>query len=406
MTDTCRTARTPLLDFDPFDPAHRADPYPYYRRLREEAPVYFSPRGHWVLSRHRDCVDVLRDARFGHGTGQLLRKNSFRRPVEGRSLPFIRLDPPEHTRLRSLVSKVFTPRIVERLAPRIQQITTELLDAVIEEGEVDLMAAFAYPLPVAVISELLGVPSKDRDAIKELSHLVARSIDPDFQTSPEEQRRKGEAFARFDGYFRALLAERRRRPTNDLLSKLAAVQDQGTMLSEDELLATCILLYVAGHETTMDLLGNGTLALLRHPGELRRFREDPDLGPSAIEELLRYDPPTQLTARTALADVELDGHRIHQGEQVILIRGAANRDPEVFPDPDRLDLGRRNNRHLSFDGGIHFCLGAALARLEGRIALGTLVHRAPRMELAMDTLRYRENLIIRGLAELRVRLRP
>jgi cytochrome P450 len=393
----------PMVDADPFDPAHRADPYPVYRRLRERAPVYHDPRGHWLLTRHRDCVAVLRDPRFGHGSARLLHQNTFRRPVEGRSLPFILLDPPEHTRLRSLVSKAFTPRMVERLAPRIQQLADELLTAALTQGDVDLMATFAHPLPVTVISELLGVPAQDRDAVKDLSHLVALGVDPDFRRSPKDKRQRDEALAAFDDYFRRLFAQRQRRPTGDLLSELVAVRDRGTTLSEGELLTTCILLYVAGHETTMNLIGNGTLALLRHPAELRRFREDPGLAESAVEELLRYDPPTQLSRRTALEDLELDGHLIRRGEQVVVIRGAANRDPEVFSDPDRLDLSRASNRHLSFDGGIHFCLGAALARLEGRIALSGLVHRAPHLELMTDAPRYRQNLVIRGLIELPVR---
>jgi cytochrome P450 len=393
------------LDFDPFDPAHRADPYPLYHRLRAAAPVYRSPRGHWILSRHRDCVAVLRDRRFGHGTGRALRNNSFRRPVGGRALPFILLDPPAHTRLRKLVSSAFTPRTVSALTPRIEQIVARMVDAAVEVGQADLMAALAYPLPVTVISELLGVPAADQDRIKGLSRVVARGVDPDFRRSPEAERERGEAFATFDDYFRQLLAERRHRPADDLLTSLSQVRDAGDALSEGELLTTCILLYVAGHETTADLICNGTLALLRTPGDWARLGREPGLAESAVEELLRFDPPTQMSRRTALADVELDGCRIAEGEQVVLLRGAANRDPEVFPDPDRLDLARADNRHLAFDGGIHFCIGAALARLEGRIALSYLTARAPGAQLATDTLRYRDSLVIRGLAELPVQLR-
>jgi cytochrome P450 len=296
------------------------------------------------------------------------------------------------------------------MAPRIQEIVDAMIDEMLggspEGGAVDVIGSFAYPLPASVISEMLGVPSSDREAVKELSHLVARGVDPDFQHSPEELRARDEAFTAFDGYFRDLLAERRKQPAGDLLSDLVAVQDKGERLSESELLTTCILLYVAGHETTMDLIGNGTLALLRDPAERQRLHDDPSIAASAVEELLRFDPPTQMTRRTALADVELGGEQISAGEQVVLLRGAANRDPAVFPDPDRLDLGRPDNRHIAFDGGIHYCLGAPLARLEGRIALSTLVRRAPRMELSTDTLHYRPNLIIRGLAALPVRLAP
>jgi cytochrome P450 len=245
------------------------------------------------------------------------------------------------------------------------------------------------------------------DSVKELSHVVARGVDPDFQHTPEEMKIRAKAFADFDEYFRGLAAQRRDHPRDDLLSGLVAVRESGSALSEGELLTTCILLYVAGHETTMDLIGNGTLALTRNPDQLEKFREDPSIATSAVEELLRYDPPTQMTRRTALEDVELDGHLIRQGEQVVLMRGAANRDPAAFADPDTLDLAREDNKHVAFDGGIHFCLGAPLARLEGRIAFTTLVRRAPRLELAIDEsdLRYRDNLVIRGLVDLPIRLK-
>jgi cytochrome P450 len=397
---------TPVLDFDPFDKAHRANPYPYLRRLREQAPIYRNPLGHWLISRHADVTAVFRDKRFGHGT-HLLQQNNFRRPVEGRSRPFIMLDPPEHTRLRSLVNKAFTPRMVDRLEPRIQAIVDGLLDTALEHNTVDLMDAFAYSVPVMVISELLGVPREDMDSVKELSHVVARGVDPDFQHTPEEMKIRAKAFADFDEYFRGLLKERRDHPREDLLSGLAAVRESGSALSEGELLTTCILLYVAGHETTMDLIGNGTLALTRNPDQLAIFREDPSIAASAVEELLRYDPPTQMTRRTALEDVELGGHLIRQGEQVVLMRGAANRDPAAFHKPDDLNLTREDNKHVAFDGGIHFCLGAPLARLEGRIAFTTLVRRAPHLELAIDEsdLRYRDNLVIRGLVDLPIRLK-
>ncbi|MDG4820766.1 cytochrome P450 [Asanoa sp. WMMD1127] len=404
MADQAVAGRPAPIDFDPFHPAHRADPYPVYRRLRERAPVFRTPRGHWLVSGYHDCQAVFRDPRFGHGTGAALRENTFRRPVTGRSLPFILLDPPEHTRLRSLVSRAFTPRRIERLAPRIQEIVDEMVDAMLEAGAADVIGDFGYPLPATVISEMLGVPAADREAVKELSHLVARGVDPDFNHTPEELRERNEAFAAFDEYFHELLAQRRQQPGDDLLSDLVAVRDNDERLSENELLTTCILLYVAGHETTMDLIGNGTLALLRNPAEHERWRADPGLATTAVEELLRYDPPTQMSRRTALADVRLGDHEIAAGDQVVLLRGAANRDPAAFADPERLDLGRADNRHISFDGGIHFCLGAALARLEGRIALGTLVRRAARIELDSDELTYRSNLIIRGLTALPVRL--
>lgn len=403
----------PAVDFDPFAPEHRPNPYPLYRRLREEAPVYQSPRGPWLLTRYADCVALMRDERFGHGTRQrLLDKSKWRKPAEGRALPFILLDPPEHTRQRVLASRAFTPRSVQRQIPMIEQLVNEMLDAVIDAGEVDLVEAFAYPLPATVISGLLGVPAADRELVRDWSSLIARGVDPDYQYSADQKRERDEALASFDSYFAQLAAEKRRNPADDLLTDLIAVRDDSAAgedgagrLSEAELLSICTMIYVAGHETTTDLLANGTLALLKNPDEFRRLRSDPGLVETAVEEFLRYDPPTQLTRRTALEDAKLDGHLISRGDQVIIVRGAANRDPSVFPDPDRLDLGRSPNKHIAFDGGIHFCLGAALARLEGRIAFAALANRTRDIELATDELSYRPNVTIRGLSALPVHLR-
>jgi len=401
----------PAVDFDPFAPEHRPNPYPLYRRLREEAPVYQSPHGPWLLTRYADCVALMRDDRFGHGTRQrLLDKSKWRKPAEGRALPFILLDPPEHTRQRVLASRAFTPRAVMRQTPLIEQLVNEMLDAVIDAGEVDLVEAFAYPLPATVISGLLGVPAADRELVRGWSSLIARGVDPDYQYSADQKRERDEALASFDAYFAELAAEKRRSPADDLLTALIAVRDDGAggadgRLSEAELLSICTMIYVAGHETTTDLLANGTLALLKNPDEFRRLRSDPGLVETAVEEFLRYDPPTQLTRRTALDDVKLDGHLISRGDQVIIVRGSANRDPSVFPDPDRLDLSRSPNKHIAFDGGIHFCLGAALARLEGRIAFAALANRTRDIELATDELSYRPNVTIRGLSALPVRLR-
>ncbi|MFC4587991.1 cytochrome P450 [Sphaerisporangium corydalis] len=393
------------IDFDPFDPAHRADPYPYYSRLRETAPVWRSPRGAWVLTRFRDCTEVLRDARFGHGSRQrLLDKSNWRRPAPSQAMPFILLDPPEHTRQRSLVNRAFTPRRVQRLSPWIKRLVDSMVDEAIEKGEADLVESCFHPLPATVISELLGVPSQDRELVRGWSRVIARGVDPDYQRTSDEKRERDEALAAFDGYFRELVAERRREGGDDLLTELIAARDNGSALSEGELLATCTMIYVAGHETTTDLLSNGTLALMRNPGELKRLRDDPRLLDSGVEEFLRYDPPTQLTRRTVLADLELAGHDIARGDQVVLVRGAANRDPEVFDDPDRLDVGRPANRHIAFDGGVHFCLGAGLARLEARLAFESLVTKVGDIELATDAVPYKDNLTIRGPKELTVRL--
>jgi cytochrome P450 len=391
------------LAFNPMDPEFLADPYPTYHRLRAEDPVHLSPLGFWVLTRYEDVVAVLRDgrlakeaviafvaARFGIAPGTI-------------GLSMLDRDPPDHTRLRSLVSKVFTPRVVEGLRPHIQEIVDGLLQRVAGAGSMDLIEAFAYPLPVMVICELLGVPLEDHERFKGWSLDMARGLDAIMlPVDSEVARRSGAARHALSGYFRGLIAERRASPRGDLLSALIAAEEAGDKLSEDELLASCILLLVAGHETTVNLIGNGTLALLRHPEQLRRLREDPGLITSAVEELLRYDGPVQRTARMPSTDVTIGGRTISKGEMVMPFIGAADRDPAQFPDPDRLDITRSDNRHIAFGLGIHFCLGAPLARAEGQIAINTLVQRLPTLALATGRPEYRQSLTLRGLKALPV----
>jgi pimeloyl-[acyl-carrier protein] synthase len=391
------------LAFNPVDPEFLADPYPTYHRLRAEDPVHLSPLGFWVLTRYEDVVAVLRDprlakeaviafvaARFGIAPGTI-------------GLSMLDRDPPDHTRLRSLVSKAFTPRVVEGLRPHIQEIVDGLLQRVGGAGSMDLIEAFAYPLPVMVICELLGVPLEDHERFKGWSLDIARGLDAIMlPVDSEVARRSGAARHALSGYFRGLIAERRASPRGDLLSALIAAEEAGDTLSEDELLASCILLLVAGHETTVNLIGNGTLALLRHPEQLRRLRENPGLITSAVEELLRYDGPVQRTARMPSTDVTIGGRTISKGEMVMPFIGAADRDPAQFPDPDRLDITRSDNRHIAFGLGIHFCLGAPLARVEGQIAINTLVQRLPTLALATGRPEYRQSLTLRGLKALPV----
>ena len=396
--------------FNPFDPAFRIDPYSTYRRLREEAPVYTSPFGASVFSRYADCVAVLRDPRSSSdGTNsnayQQAREQGFFDPdteVLNGVRSFLFLDPPDHTRLRGLVSKAFTPRVVEGLRPRIQELVDELLDAVAERGEMDVIEDLAYPLPVNVICELLGVPVEDHVRFREWSKEAARALDPVETLSPEEQERRRRVLTAFVEYFEGLIAERRSAPRDDLLSALIAAEEAGDKLSPEELLSTCILLLVAGHETTVNLIGNGTLALLRHPDQLDLLRDDPALARGAVEEFLRYDPPVQMTGRTALEDMEVGGTVVPKGEQAVLLIGSANRDPAQFPDPERLDITRQENHHIAFGYGLHFCLGAPLARLEGEIAFQTLVRRFEGLRLLDEEPPYKENIILRGLAALPV----
>ena len=391
--------------FDPFLPEFNANPYPFYHRLREADPVHQSPLGFWVLTRYDDCVMVLRDPRFGRAGFEGLLESVYGNTVEQGRLPTSMLfrDPPDHTRLRGLVSRAFTPRVVEGLRPRIQQIVDGLLDRVQGAGRMEVISDLAYPLPVTVISEMLGVPEGARERIKQWSAEIARSLDAiGLPTDPEIVDRGRTGRRAIGDYFRGLLPDRKKRPRGDLLSLLIEAEEQGDKLSEGELVATCVLLYIAGHETTVNLIGNGLLALLRHPKELERLRDAPSLIQSAVEELLRFDGPVQRTARITNADVELGEHKIPKGSMVVPVIGAANRDPAHFPDPDRLDVSRPDNRHIAFGFGIHFCLGAPLARLEGQITLGTLLHRLPRLALSTERPEWRESQVLRGLKALPV----
>ena len=391
------------VTFNPMDPAFVADPYPIYRQLRTEDPVHHSPMGFWVLTRYDDVVAALRDPRLAKEAIAAFVAARFGAPVPITGLSMLDRDPPDHTRLRSLVSKAFTPRVVEGLRPRVQQIVDGLIARAREKGSMDLIEEFAYPIPVNVICEMLGVPVEDHERFKGWSLDIARGLDsillpPDSEV-PKRSVASRTALAE---YFRELIAKRRASPRADLLSGLIAAEEAGDKLSENELLATCILLLIAGHETTVNLIGNGTLALLRHPDQLRRLRDNPALIGTAVEELLRFDGPVQRTARIPIEDVVIDGRTIAKGEMVMPFIGAADRDPVQFPDPDRLDIGRTDNRHIAFGWGIHFCLGAPLARVEGQIAINTLVQRLPKLALATDTPRFRESLTLRGLASLPV----
>src|SRR5262245_31747833 len=389
------------VQFNPLAPDTIEDPYPLYRRLRTEAPVHQTPLGMWVLSRYDDVAMFLRDPRFG--------RRGFREVIAARfghsglSHSMLLQDPPDHTRLRTLVSKAFTPRVVEGLRAQIQDMVDGLLDAAIERGAADLIADFAYPLPVSVVSAMLGVPAEDCGRFRQWSYDLARSIDAVIVADPEIIERGSAAGRAFSEYFEELIERRRRAPRADLLSDLIAAEEAGDRLSTEELLATVLLLFLAGHETTVNLIGNGMLALLQRPEELRRLREDPALVGSAVEELLRYDSPVQRVSRLVYEDVTIDGCTIPQGSLVLGLLGAANRDPAHFPEPDRVDLGRRDNRHLAFGWGIHFCLGAPLARLEGQIAIGTLLRRLPAIRLATERVAWRQTFTLRALQALPVR---
>ena len=391
--------------FNPLTPEFHADPYPFYRHMRETDPVHLSPLGLWVLTRYDDCVTSLRDPRFGRDGFEAILAAQYGEESETGRLPRSMLfrDPPDHTRLRALVNRAFTPRVIEGMRGQIQGVVDRLLDRVEQRGHMDVIADLAYPLPVTVICDMLGVPEGDHEQMKEWSSDIIRSLDAIGIPSDDSVVERGRVGRRgIAEYFRALLPERRRQPRADLLSSLIAVEEQGDRLTEGELLATCVLLFIAGHETTVNLIGNGLLALLRHPGELERLRAEPGLIGSAVEELLRFDSPVQRTARITNAEVAVGGKTLPAGAFVVTAIGAANRDPRHFPDPDRLDIGRTENRHIAFGFGIHFCLGAPLARVEGQLALGALMRRMPRLRLGDADLEWRESSTLRGLKALPV----
>lgn len=376
--------------YNPLDPEVHADPYPHYRQLREEDPVHRSPLGFWVLSRYADVAALVRDPRLGH---ELDGSN------EGASMLF--RDPPAHTRLRSLVSKAFTPRMLERLRPRIHRIVDDRLAAARETGEVDVIADLAFPLPATVISEMLGLPLEDHRQVRRWAGALTRTLDP--VLSQEDVNEMVDASVEFNTYLADQVRQRRSRPGEDLLTALLAAEESGDRLSPVELLSTVSLLFVAGHETTTNLIGNGFLALLRNPSQLRRLREDPALLRTGIEELLRFDSPVQFLIRTVKDPVEVGGFTLERGDPALLLIGAANRDPAAFREPDVLNVGRPEGRHLSFGGGIHFCLGSVLARMEGQIAIGALVSLFDDFDFDPGALRWREHMNLRGLESLVVR---
>lgn len=372
-----------------------ANPYPTYQKLRVKDPVHrMRLVDGWVLTRYEDVQAMLLDhqrfSNWGAGAGE-------RQYTKDRSM--LDLDPPDHTRLRSLVSKAFTPRSVTALKPRIEAIVEELLDSVDGEEQFDLIDSFAFPLPVIVIAEMLGVPAQDLEQFKDWSNDIVLSLEPILTREQSEQFRRSEQ--ELYEYFEGIIALRREDPQNDLVSALLAAEEEGDRLSHGELLATLLLLLVAGNETTRNMIGNGMLALLRNPEELRRLREQPELLDSAIDEMLRYDSPVQLDGRTLVEDVEMGGKRMRAGQQVVAVIGAANRDPAAFSDPDSLDIGREEKSHISFGRGIHYCLGASLAMLEGRIAFASLMERFSAVRLAAEP-RQRKQVVLRGVENLLV----
>jgi cytochrome P450 len=396
---------------DLFDPAFKADPYPTYSELRSSAPVHRvtlpDGRGVWLITRYEDVLAVFKDERFVKNWRKVLTPEQLAQipPIpevmEPLSKNMLDADPPDHGRLRALVSKAFTPRLIEHMRPRVQEIADTLLDAVQDRGEMDLIDDYAFPLPISVIAELLGVPAEDRNSFREWSDAAVSG-----DTSREHlEKVLIPHMQAFTGYLRQLFEEKRKNPAEDLVSALVRAEEAGDKLSEDELLGMVFLLLVAGHETTVNLIGNGVLALLQHPDQLEKLRADPSLIKDAVEELLRYDGPVETsTERFASEDVRIGDTVIPRGEMVLVVIAAAERDPERFSDPDALDITRSDNKHLAFGKGIHHCLGAPLARMEGQIAVATLLHRMPELRLkgSPEALSWRSGMVLRGLQGLPV----
>ncbi len=396
------------LAFNPLDPAFIADPYPFYHRLRAAMPVWQSPLGMWIVTRHEDAAAFLKDRRYGKNyVGNITRQHGPEAMLEparaslGRTM--LVLDPPDHTRLRGLVTKAFTARRVEDMRPRIAAIVDQLIERVAARRQMDVIADFAHRLPIIVICDMLGIPEEDQGQFFERSRVNGRLIDP-VPMSREELDLANRNTLETDAYFQGLFERRRREPKDDLITKLVQAEEKGDRLSTAELTANVGLLFAAGHETTANLIGNGLLALHRNPDQWAMMKADPALIPNAMEELLRYDSSVQMTGRSTVEDVELGGVAIPAGHSVVAFLGAANRDPAVYENPDRLDITRQDIRPLSFGGGIHHCLGAQLTRIEAQEAFAGLIRRLPDLELPeKDAPQWRRSFTLRGLTTLPAR---
>ncbi|MEU6069261.1 MULTISPECIES: cytochrome P450 [Streptomyces] len=397
------------LAFDPWDPAFLADPYPAYAELRARGRViHYEPTDQWLIPHHADVSALLRDRRLGRTYQHRFSHEDFGRtapPPEHEPFHVLNdhgmldLEPPDHTRIRRLVSKAFTPRTVERLGPYVGELAGELVSALVAAGGGDLLKDVAEPLPVAVIAEMLGIPESDRAQLRPWSADICGmyELNPSQDTAAKAVR----ASVEFSDYLRELIGARRKEPGEDLISGLIAAHDEGDRLTEQEMISTAVLLLNAGHEATVNATVNGWWALFRNPAQLAALRADQSLIPSAIEELMRYDTPLQLFERWVLDEIEIDGTTIPRGAEIAMLFGSANHDPAVFTAPESLDLTRGDNPHISFSAGIHYCIGAPLARIELAASMTALLEKAPRLSLAAEPQR-KPNFVIRGLEGLSV----
>ena len=403
---------TPLSTAKPFlTEGLIENPYPTYKRLLEEGPIHcldFRGRVFWALVSYADCSTVFRDLRFSArradsllGSVSAERRSQYAELARLLNLWMLFRDAPQHTRLRKLMNKGFSPAVVESLRLRVESMVDHMLDALPSGSEVDLLRVIAHPLPVRVIAEMLGIAETKQEWLVRSSDAIAAFFGNPARTE-EQVRAAQDAVLELTEFFAKTVAERRKYKGTDLISLLLDIEEEGEVLTEEELHAQCIMLLFGGHETTRNLIGNGMYTLLRHPNEAAELRENPELIRSAVEELLRYESPVQYTGRTTLEDVEICGVRLRRGEPLMFLIAAANRDPQRFEDPDRLNLKRTNNPHLAFGAGAHFCIGNQLARLEAQVAIWKLVHKFRRMRLAQPKMEWIPSLGLRGLKELRV----
>jgi len=398
-----------LVDpLNPLTPEFLQDPYPTYRQLREEAPIFWSDKSkYWLITRYEDVHSILKDMSYEKQLQRWKQVNPMVKMIPEvsklmgtRAKWMLNMNPPDHTRLRGLVNRAFTPKMVNEMRPHIQEIADYIIDRLQDKEEFDLVADFAFPLPVVVIAEMLGVPREDREQFKLWSHALTDTLEP--EPNIEKMKQANKATEELYEYLRPLVAERRKNPKNDLITALAAAEEEGKKLTEDELLANCVLILVAGHETTVNLIGNAVRTLLQHPDQLDLLKANPDLIGSAIGEVLRFESPVQTTRRLAGETLELNGTKINEGDMLVLLLGAANRDPAQYENPDTFDIQRDTKKHMAYGHGIHHCLGSSLADAEAQIAVGTLFKRLPNLRLLDQKIEIRTPFALRGAKKLMV----
>ncbi len=410
---THSTHPSDIVYFNPLASEVIADPYPYYEWLRKHDPVHWGapgdPNSHgcWYITRYNDATTILKDQRFGreiwHINPELAQSqvSLAEQPLEAITRQWMVLrDPPTHTRLRQLVQRVFTPKMIARMAPHITEIANDLLNKHLDTGTMEVIRDFSLPFAVIVIAELLGVPPEDRQLFLPWTKALSAVIE--FKQTEDVKKQGTEAILELNDYLRGIISKRQDAPQDDLISALLAPQDEHQVISEEELLGTCTQLLFGGNEPIAHMIGNGLLALIQHPEQLTKWRINPNLASTAVDELMRYDSSVQMTFRYALEDVNFGGKHIQQGDLVAIVFGSANRDIYQFPNPNRLDLSRSPNRHLSLGLGIHYCMGAALGRVEGEIAFNLLLARLPKLALQTDELEWNDTVAVRGLKELRI----